>query len=188
MKNFFILLFILSSSFVFAQISELIALDLRVNQEVSKAKKNYPDKQQLNFELSNIYRNKMQAYRSILSTIGTAELARENGQNADSGEHIVVTEHVTAEYKNGGIQGFRKAFAENFDSDVIYGNGRFRTSITFIVEKDGSVSNVKAEGDNPDFNTVAAITVYRISGKWMPGTADGEPVRTRFRFPATINF
>lgn len=61
-----------------------------------------------------------------------------------------------------------------------------RIVVSFVVEKDGSLSNfaVVRSVDRPlDRATVAAI---RSSRPWKPGMKDGQPVRTRFVFPVTI--
>lgn len=187
MKQFYRLLFVLMASMFSAQVAEISALDRKVNQELRKVAKLYPDKLQQSFEMKKIYTQKLEAYEAILRNIAAAEQAAfpatEKGANTAE-----VSAEADAEYQNGGINGFRKDFAKNFDTTVFSGTGRFKTVITFIVERDGTISNVRAEGDYKDFNTVAAISVYKIKGKFAPGSINGVPVRSRFRFPSTLNF
>ncbi|ROI13235.1 energy transducer TonB [Epilithonimonas hominis] len=93
----------------------------------------------------------------------------------------------SAEYP-GGINSFRTKFSNNFDSGNLEGEGTFKTEITFVVEKDGSLTQVKATGPNSDFNKEAEATVKGIKTKWTPGKVNGQPVRSRFRLPVTMNF
>lgn len=93
-----------------------------------------------------------------------------------------------ADFGSGGINGFRRKFQENFDNSGIEGEGTVKTEITFVVERDGSISQVKAHGSNSDFNREAERAIKSIRGKWSPGKVNGQPVRSRFRFPVTMNF
>ncbi len=93
----------------------------------------------------------------------------------------------SAEYP-GGINSFRTKFSNNFDSGSLEGEGTLKTEVTFVVEKDGSLTQVKATGPNSDFNREAEATIKGIKTKWTPGKVNGQPVRSRFRFPVTMNF
>ena len=88
----------------------------------------------------------------------------------------------------GGTNAFRTKFQNSFDSGNMEGEGTLKTEITFVVEKDGSITQVKASGSNSDFNREAEATVKGIRTKWTPGKVNGQPVRSRFRFPVTMNF
>ncbi|WP_027381347.1 energy transducer TonB [Chryseobacterium daeguense] len=93
-----------------------------------------------------------------------------------------------ADFSSGGINGFRSKFMDNFDNSSVEGEGTLSTEITFVVERDGSLSQVKANGSNSDFNREAERTVKSIKTKWIPGKVNGQPVRSRFRFPVKMNF
>jgi len=88
----------------------------------------------------------------------------------------------------GGTNSFRSKFQNNFDSGSLEGEGTLKTEITFVVERDGSITQIKATGPNADFNREAESTVKGIKTKWTPGKVNGQPVRSRFRFPVTMNF
>jgi TonB family protein len=65
-------------------------------------------------------------------------------------------------------------------------NVQGRVVVSFIVEKDGSLSKVKAiQSVSPDMDA-EAIRVVKNSPKWIPGTQFGRPVRASFTIP--INF
>lgn len=89
----------------------------------------------------------------------------------------------------GGINAFRTKISNNFDGSAMSGDeGTVKTEITFVVERDGSITDVKANGKNSDFNAEAVRTVKSIKNKWTPGKINGQPVRLRFRLPLTMNF
>lgn len=89
----------------------------------------------------------------------------------------------------GSLNSFRNKIAENFDNSAMEGGeGTLKATVTFIVERDGSISDVKASGSNSDFNSEAVRTVKSIRTKWVPAKINGQPVRQRFRLPLTMNF
>ena len=89
----------------------------------------------------------------------------------------------------GSLNSFRNKIAENFDNSAMEGGeGTLKATVTFIVERDGSISDVKATGSNSDFNSEAVRTVKSIRTKWVPAKINGQPVRQRFRLPLTMNF
>jgi len=60
--------------------------------------------------------------------------------------------------------------------------------LTFVVERDGSVSNVTiVKGVHPLLDSVAVKTISE-SPKWSPGLQRGQPVRVRFSIPLVFMF
>lgn len=56
--------------------------------------------------------------------------------------------------------------------------------VSFVVEKDGSVSEVKAiRGVNTSLDNEAIRVVKLMSKMWKPGTQKGKPVRVQFNLP-----
>ncbi len=93
-----------------------------------------------------------------------------------------------AMYK-GGIDAFRNKVSIIFDTDQFDGSGeKLSTMITFIVEKDGRISNIKANGKNTNFNSEAEITISKIKGNWQPAKIDGVNVRSYISFPISMVF
>ena len=61
-----------------------------------------------------------------------------------------------------------------------------RVMVSFVVERDGSVSNVKVDrGVDPSLDK-EAIRLVESMPKWKPGMQTGKPVRCRFRLPVTF--
>ena len=89
----------------------------------------------------------------------------------------------------GGINSFRSKVNSSFDTSVMDGDeGTVKTEVTFVVERDGSITDVKANGSNRDFNAEAIRTVKSIKNKWAPAKINGQAVRYRFRMPLTMQF
>lgn len=60
--------------------------------------------------------------------------------------------------------------------------------VEFIVEKDGSLSNVRVvKGKYEEINEVA-VRLVKLMPKWNPGKQDGKPVRVSFILPITFDF
>lgn len=95
---------------------------------------------------------------------------------------------ANAEYP-GGMNAFRSKVTETFYSgNILSGSAVYKSTVRFIVERDGSISSVEAVGDNPAFNKQAIIAVYLIPEKFTPAKLKGQPVRSRFSFPLTLKF
>lgn len=89
----------------------------------------------------------------------------------------------------GGINAFRSKVNGNFDTSVMDSDaGTVKTEVIFVVERDGSITDVKANGSNRDFNAEAVRTVKSIKNKWAPAKINGQAVRYRFRMPLTMQF
>jgi hypothetical protein len=86
----------------------------------------------------------------------------------------------------GGIELFYKFVGENFRAPEKEGL-KGKVYITFIVEKDGSINDVKSLRDIGYGTGEEAIRVMNICPKWTPGKINGEPVRTLYSLPITIH-
>ena len=61
-----------------------------------------------------------------------------------------------------------------------------RVIVNFIVEKDGSISNVQVvRSVDPALDREAVNTVKRMP-KWNPGMNNGQPARVKFTLPVTF--
>ena len=58
-----------------------------------------------------------------------------------------------------------------------------RVTVRFIVEKDGSISNVKPVLSVHPLLNKEAVRVVESMPKWSPGKQNGKPVRVRFNVP-----
>ncbi len=91
-------------------------------------------------------------------------------------------------FRGEGLDGFRKYISQNLKyPEIATENGICgRVFVQFVVEPNGSVSNVNViRGIDPALNA-EAVRVVKSSPKWTPGKQRGKPVRVSFTFP--INF
>lgn len=58
-----------------------------------------------------------------------------------------------------------------------------RVAVSFIVEKDGSISDVKPILSVHPLLNKEAVRVVESMPKWTPGKQNGKPVRVRFNVP-----
>jgi TonB family protein len=89
----------------------------------------------------------------------------------------------------GGSQKFTEFLAANikYPPSMAANNLQGKAIVTFIIEKDGSLSNVKAlTGPNKDAEDEAVRVVTLTSGKWMPGLQNHQYVRVQYTVPISF--
>lgn len=89
----------------------------------------------------------------------------------------------------GGFNLMKQQIIDLFYTDAILADQKMmKTDLLFVVEKDGSISSVKAEGDNLTFNRQAEIALYLLPEKFSPALINGTAIRYKFRLPVAIDF
>lgn len=85
----------------------------------------------------------------------------------------------------GGINNFRKKVFQSMDLSKFTFSGTFRIEVTFIVERDGRISNIKLEQSSglKAFDDMVINEISRIKNKWKPANIHGIPVQSHFRLP-----
>ncbi len=94
---------------------------------------------------------------------------------------------VKPEYIDGqdGLYKFIKA---NFKlPENNFNNDRLRLYIIFVVEKDGTLSEVKVRANGVENIKELERVIGLTSGKWSPGMIDGKAVRTKYDMPVTLS-
>lgn len=101
-----------------------------------------------------------------------------------------IVEHVDqkAYFTDGGLSGFRKEFQGEFDPYSVDGEGTLRCTVRFVVEKNGTISQITVRGKNESFNEEVKRAVESINGKWRPGKKNNQEVRSYFEMPVTMKF
>ena len=90
-----------------------------------------------------------------------------------------------------GIDGdneFRGWIAKHiiYPQSAIDANLQGRVYLQFVIEKDGSISNIQiVKSIDPEFSK-EAVRVLELSPKWNPGKINGMPVRVKINFPITF--
>jgi len=89
----------------------------------------------------------------------------------------------------GGMESFYKQIASNLSYPKEAAEKKVEGSvfISFIVEKDGTLSDVKVTRKLGYGLDEEAIKAVKTSKKWNPGTNDGKPVRVKFDIPVKFS-
>jgi protein TonB len=87
----------------------------------------------------------------------------------------------------GGIKKFYTYVGNNFEKPELETENAIRVSVSFVIEKDGSMTDIKVLKD-PGYGLGAeAIRVLKsLKTKWSPGMYEGKAVRTSYNLPITI--
>lgn len=85
--------------------------------------------------------------------------------------------------------GGNKAMLQFLASNIVYPDSAHAKNIqgtvaaTFVVDKDGSVTNASIVRDIGDGCGEEVLRVLALMPKWTPGEVDGKPVKVRFTLP-----
>lgn len=87
----------------------------------------------------------------------------------------------------GGVEAFLRIVGNRFSAPDMEEEKALRVIVFFVVEKDGSLSNITVPR-SPGFGLdKEAIRVLKsIKTKWEPGIYKGEPVRTSYSLPIVV--
>ena len=118
---------------------------------------------------------------------------------------------IAPDFPDGGINGFRQLVVSKFNIDkvnpfqhlpieyvkkiqqMILQNKptpdiQLMTTVKFIVEPDGSLSNISAKGENQSFNEEVELAVKAIQVKWIPGEVNGTKIKSLYSMPIKMSF
>lgn len=86
----------------------------------------------------------------------------------------------------GGIKAFYSYFLKNFKLPQNAGSLKARIQTTFVIEKDGSVSDIKILKSSANKFDEQIIQTLKNSPKWIAGKKNGMPVRMLYKLPISI--
>jgi len=120
-----------------------------------------------------------------LFVFSTKSLAQNNEEKS---EILIVDPIETKPEFKGGIIEFYKFIGKNFKMPAEAGKNRIQGKIymQFIVEENGSLSEIKILKDLGYGLGEEAKRVLRLSPKWIPGSQQGKAVRVLYSLPITI--
>jgi len=104
------------------------------------------------------------------------------GQGEGNSDEPFILVEVNPTFKGGGIEKFREWIQRRtvYPQDAQKNGIKGRVYLTFVVERDGSVSNVKVVKGVDKLLDDEAVKAIEASPKWSPGLQRGRPVRVRF--------
>lgn len=87
----------------------------------------------------------------------------------------------------GGIKKFYEYVGDNFEKLEIDGIEKVTVNVSFVIERNGTMTDIKVLR-NPGYGLGdEAIRVLKsLKTKWKAGMLNGEPVRTQFTLPITV--
>lgn len=102
---------------------------------------------------------------------------------------IFTTVEIAAQFP-GGFDAWKKYLERNLNAGLPAENGaqagKYTVMVSFVIDKDGNISDVKAE-NAPGFGTEAeAIKIIKKGPKWQPAIQNGKKVAYRARQQVTF--
>jgi protein TonB len=87
----------------------------------------------------------------------------------------------------GGINKFYSYVGNNFEKQEIDGSGSIRVYVSFVIERDGSMTDIQVKKDPGYGLGKEAVRVLKsLKTKWSPGMIAGKPVRTAYNLPINV--
>jgi len=85
----------------------------------------------------------------------------------------------------GGMVNFYKFLAQHikYPEQAKKANIAGKVIVSFVIEKDGAVSNVKTQRGLGYGTDEEAERVLKLSPNWIAGTQNGQPVRVKYNIP-----
>ena len=110
------------------------------------------------------------------------------GTSNTNGNELVINEVLDKKpLFPGGIEKFYRYVGNNFRSPMLDETKNVRIFVSFVVEKDGSMSNIKVINKPGQALEKEAIRVLQsIKTKWSPGILNSKPVRTAYNLPIVV--
>lgn len=110
--------------------------------------------------------------------------AQEATNVSDNAIYSIAGIEVKPEFP-GGMEQFHKFIAVNYQMPEAASKINGRVFVSFVIEKDGSLTDIKAR-DIGYGTGEEAIRVLKISPKWSPAEQNGKKVRCTFSVPIAI--
>lgn len=86
----------------------------------------------------------------------------------------------------GGQEAMLQFLKENLQWPDVEADVQGRVIVTFVVETDGSLTDLKVvRGLDPAFDK-EALRIVKSMPKWIPGTENGQPICVRYSVPVTF--
>jgi protein TonB len=135
------------------------------------------------------YMNQTTNEKLDIAGTGTGDNLME-GQDGTATDEPFLFVEVMPSFKGGGLERFRDWVGKrtNYPQSAIDRKIKGTVTLTFIIEKDGSVSNVTVVKSVDPSLDEAAVKAISESPKWTPGLQRGEPARVRFLIPLNFHY
>lgn len=118
-------------------------------------------------------------------TLNVSAQEKKSDKNADVVYTVVEKE---AEFP-GGFEAMNRFLSENIKYPTLakQKNIQGKVIISFIIEKNGSISDIKVIKDIGEGCGEEGVRIVKLMPKWKPAQQRGEPVRQQFLLPISFN-
>lgn len=117
----------------------------------------------------------------------TVKTQKKVGTVKDNADKVYTVSSVMPEYE-GGIPALMNFLGTNMKYPVEAQKKKIegRVIVSFVVEKDGSLSDYKIVRSIDPLLDAEALRVVKLQKKWKPGYEKGKPVRVQYTLPITF--
>lgn len=123
---------------------------------------------------------------TLLFVFGSKTVAQEVKSSTEKEISNELTSGITQQPKfPGGMIAFYKFVGSNFITPAEL-KGKGRLYMTFMIEKDGSLSEFEILRDMGFGTGEEAIRVLKLCPKWIPGRDNNQPIRVKYNLPIAI--
>jgi beta-lactamase regulating signal transducer with metallopeptidase domain len=174
----------------FAAIENTISLASTINYQITKKRLLMMTKKESSIKIVLKVFSVGVVYALLLFVFSTKTMAQTVKNKAEVGEKDIYENDAieTQPEFPGGVTAFYKFVGSNFkmpaeaDKNKIQG----KVYMQFVVEKDGSLSDLRTMKDIGYGIGDEVIRVLKLSPKWTAGFVNGKPVRVMYSLPITI--
>ncbi|MNX50919.1 Gram-negative bacterial tonB protein [compost metagenome] len=166
-----------------------IQKDQLINPIITKSSENIPEiaKNTENFDTTSIPSDGKAAV-GVNASPTTSGTGTGTTNAVDTGNAIVASVALDKlpEFP-GGINKFYNYVGNNFERPDIDAINTIRVYVSFVIEKDGSMTDIQVKKDPGYGLGKEAVRVLKsLKTKWSPGMMQGKAVRTAYNLPITI--
>lgn len=114
--------------------------------------------------------------------------SRSDSKEGEDHDRLFQTVAVPPEF-DGGMDAFRRWVGENmvYPQEAVDAGVKGTIELSFIVEKDGSLTDIKVLRDLGYGTGETAIDLFKKSPRWIAGVQNGRKVRVKYKVPITMN-
>lgn len=131
------------------------------------------------------------AYDNVILALNKKDVVEEKkkyDRNVSIDDQTIFSDVDQAAEFPGGIGSFRATLTTNLNvTNVNDADGSINGEIILVVEKDGSISDIKANGRSSDFNAELIRVIKSLNKKWVSAKINSTPVRSVVRLPVSMN-
>ena len=122
---------------------------------------------------------------TFIETYNNGQLVTGTSTNKEGRVNNYTTSRWVSPQFEGGIPGFSSFLSANlkYPNDARRNEVEGTVILRFVVEKDGSLTDIRVSKSVAPVLDAEAVRVLRKSPKWIPGTQFGEPARVIYAVP-----